>query len=585
MKQGSKTLFFIAVFCTFLTLPKSILAVEYIEAFDSTITVNQDTSLSIQESIVYFTDQVKHGIFRYIPYLLRSGADVKITRISDISIVDEFDNPIQFVQNTQNEFVAFKIGDPHSTFQGKKTYVIRYRVSQALERFTTHDELYWDITGEGWEFPIRSSRASIISAFAPISKIDCFSGLVGNDNGQCVSTLSASDSATFTYGETLGFGENVTIAVAFDRPNQLIYPSIRSAVEKKWIKRASYIVAMLPFMLLLLIWSRYGRDYVFISPNVFEQGDNHPKRKKRLFETFRVPFVYEPLSISPGEAGVMLDEKADANDVIAEILELARKKYLSIKFVEKEGLFGKTDYELLKLKKDDSKLNNAQRYLFNHLFSSQDKVMLSTLKGSFYLHFEQTKRLLEESVKSHHYFTRPISTSRGVGVAAALVVNCAVGVLLFLLCFLVQSFDSFLLFGLGLPISMLLGWNLVQKTALGTNAMLQAKGLKETLRLAKWRDEIKEKHLFIEAIIPYSIALGVIDKLSKDMDDLGIKPPEYINHGFTRGLTLNAFSHDFSSSATSSLSYNPASSSSSSGSGFSGGSSGGGGGGGGGGSW
>ncbi len=585
MKQGIKTLLFIVVFCTFLTLPKSILAVEYIEAFDSIITVNQDSSLSIEESIVYFTDQAKHGIFRYIPYLLRSETDVKITRISDVSIVDEFDTPVQFVQNTQNEYVEFKIGNPQSTFQGKKTYIIRYRVSQALEQFSTHDELYWDITGEGWEFPIRSSRASIISTFAPIGKISCFTGAVGSDNGQCVSSLNASDSATFLYGETLGFGENFTIAVAFGRPNQLIYPSVRSAVEKKWIKRASYVFAMFPLMLLLLIWSRYGRDYVFISPNVFGQGDNHPQRKKGLFEKLRVPFVYEPLAISPGEAGVMLDEKADANDVIAEIVELARKKYLSIKFIEKKGLFGKTDYELVKLKNDEGKLNNDQHYLFSHLFSTQDKVMLSTLKGSFYLHFEQTKKLLEESVKSHHYFTRPISTSRGTGVAAALVLNGTAGIMLFMLCFLVQSFESFLLFGLGLPISMLLGWNMVQKTAAGTNAMLQAKGLKETLRLAKWRDEIKEKHLFIEAIIPYSIALGVIEKLSKDMDDLGIQPPEYINHGFTQGLTLNAFTHGFSSSATSSLSHNPASSSRSSGSGFSGGSSGGGGGGGGGGSW
>lgn len=573
------------LFAAWILAPSTTQAEEYIKAFDAAITINQDSSVSIEESIVYFTDEPKHGIFRYIPYLVRSEMDLKMTRISDISVIDEFNNPIPFTQSTSNEFREFKIGDPNTTFEGDKTYVIRYRVSQAIERFTEHDELYWDITGEGWEFPIQASRARINSPYASITKVECFSGSVGSDDGQCDSEINDDNHASFTYDQPIGYGENFTVAISLKRPNQLLFPKISSSIDKVWINRIAYLLASLPLISMFLMWHKYGRDYVAISPNVFNADSTQPQRKKGVFETFRVPFVYEPLSISPGEAGVMLDEKADANDVIAEIVELARKKYLSIEFIEKKGIFGKSDYALVKLKENDDQLTKAQHYLHTHLFSGQDRVNLSKLKGSFYQHFEKTKQLLEQSVTAHHYFTEKISQSRSIGILVAIMANSIVGVLLFFMIFLTQSFAFMWPFILGLSISLVLGWNLAQKTSIGTNAMLQAKGLKETLRLAKWRNEIKEKHLFIEAIIPYSIALGVIDKLSKDMDDLGIKPPEYISRGFTNGTTLNAFTSGFSSSATSSLAYNPASSSRSSGSGFSGGFSGGGGGGGGGGSW
>lgn len=90
-----------------------------------------------------------------------------------------------------------------------------------------------------------------------------------------------------------------------------------------------------------------------------------------------------------------------------------------------------------------------------------------------------------------------------------------------------------------------------------------------------------EKHLFIEEILPFAVALNVVDQLSRDMKELGLEPPKYM--GGTNFGTA-AFVSSFTSDLGAGLTYNP-SSSSSGGGGFGGGSSGGGGGGGGGGSW
>lgn len=116
--------------------------------------------------------------------------------------------------------------------------------------------------------------------------------------------------------------------------------------------------------------------------------------------------------------------------------------------------------------------------------------------------------------------------------------------------------------------------------------LLQARGLRETIKRGAWRQKIKEKQLFIEEILPYAVALNVINDLANDLDDLGIEPPDYVAAaGSVTGLSTSQLVTDFTQQSISTLSYNPNSKSSSSGSGFSGGSSGGGGGGGGGGSW
>jgi uncharacterized membrane protein len=122
-----------------------------------------------------------------------------------------------------------------------------------------------------------------------------------------------------------------------------------------------------------------------------------------------------------------------------------------------------------------------------------------------------------------------------------------------------------------------------RKTAKGYALYRQTKGLAFYLDKGRWREEIKEKQLFLDEILPLAIALGVVKKLARDMEELGVKEPSYFNAG---GVAWASSINGFSSSASSNMAMGASSSSGwSGGSGFSGGSSGGGFGGGGGGSW
>jgi uncharacterized membrane protein len=141
------------------------------------------------------------------------------------------------------------------------------------------------------------------------------------------------------------------------------------------------------------------------------------------------------------------------------------------------------------------------------------------------------------------------------------------------------------------PIGIIFAYSMPKRKAWGYSLFRQAEGLRHYIKVGKWRQEIAEKQVFIEEMLPLAISLQVVDKLAKDMEELGIKPPEYMNN-----FTAATFSRDFTNfekSAADNMvtgqSSSPSGHSSwSGGSGFSGGgggSSGGGGGGGGGGSW
>jgi len=559
---------------------------EQIDSFDSQITINQDTSLSIQERIVYQTTLDKHGIYRYLPIdYNRDGLKYQM-RVDQISIKDEKGQDIPYSSIYDSKNLTLKIGDPDSTFTEEKTYLIEYRVQKALNAFETHDELYWDITGEGWQIPILKSSTQITSDFASIDQIDCFTGLLGGNDSLCQKKIVAKNQAEFSYDQQIDYGQNFTVVLALDKDNQLVFPSkFDNFMSWLWYNWVVFLIP-LPIVIIFYWWWKKGRDFEFLSANVFELDPKKPFRQKALQLSSRTPMVYAPLSdLTPGESGALLDEKVDSRDIVAEILELARKKFLRIELIEEKKLLGKSrDYQLTKLKPASDSLPEVQAYLFKELFDSGETVKISKLKGTFYLTMQKASEKLEASLMDKKIYTNKPSVVRAIGITLFILLISGVFGLVMMKLAPFQIYWPIPLLILQAPMGLLLAYNLPQKTAVGNNLWLQARGLKQSIKYGKWREEVKEKHLFIEEVLPFAVSLGVVDQLAKQMQELNLKPPEYLHATNMTTWSTAQFVGGFSNEVGSTLSYNPSSSSSSGGSGF-GGSSGGGGGGGGGGSW
>jgi len=570
----------------FLLTSELAQAEESISRFVSEVTLNQDTSLSIQETITYQTDEQHHGIYRYVPYRysfkgFKYNNDVVLEKITDESGL-----PYNFQQTKTREYYTWKIGDADILISGTNTYVLDYKIYDLPREFEDHDEVYLDITGEGWKLPVEFSEAIINSPFAKITQVKCFSGSYGSEDDACSVELVSDSMVKVWHEQPVVYGNNFTVVISLDKDNQLVFPTQTERWLKTFKENIWIIVMLLPTVVMFYLWYSKGRDQMFLSPNIFDMSEK-PTKLKPLFFHERIPMVYQPLTeLTPGEAGAILDEKVDSRDVISEIIDLARKKYLKIVPISSgKFIFKSRDFVFIKLKEGDETLPAHQKYLHDKIFKTGGEVKMSKLKGTFYTTMSTVEKMIYESAMKKKLFINDPNKQRLKYVGS---ISALIALVYFLGRFLSNS--GILPAILAVPQSILAVFfarGIIQKSARGYNYYMQAKGLRETIKRGAWREKIHEKRLFFDEVLPFAVAFNVVDKLSKDMESLSVEAPTYLaaagwnSHSFSQSL------NNFGSRASSTLSYNPSSSRSSSSSGFSsgGGFSGGGGGGGGGGSW
>lgn len=568
-----------------LTAAVSALAIEAVDNFTTEVVIQTDGSVDVQERIDYRTDVEKHGIYRYIPYSYNIDGLRYRVDISQLEVTDELLNPMLYSTSRSNGNLNLKIGDPDKTFSGDRVYLINYRMSDVVREFESEPELYWDSVGEGWQFPINRSQVVVRSPYARIVKTDCFVGEFGTQGTDCKQLVIDDFTVMFSHDQTLTYGDNFTVVVGLDPINQLALPSkferqLKSVMDNAWLG-----LIPLPLITMLGLWYRRGRDWVFVSDNIFDQNPQKTKKLKPVWDHLRTPMVYQPLEdLSPAEAGVILDERVDNQDIIAEIIQLAHLGYLKIESTTQGKFFKRRDYLFTKVDKPQVKLLTHQRTLIAELFASGDSVKLSQLKGKFYQTMDKVKKQIYDELTSKKLFTtNPSNAKLTYALVAFVLIALCAGVAMFL-----NQFESPLpLFAVGWQtiLTPFFAMAMVQKTAVGSNYFLQARGLRANLKTGAWRTKIQEKNLFIEEVLPFAVAFGVVDRLARDMKDLNLMPPQYAAAVAAASGNWYKDMNDFSKAAVGSLSHNPSSSSASGGSGFSGGSSGGGFGGGGGGSW
>ena len=157
----------IAVFCSILFLSQAVLANIYasekITSFTANIQVKEDGRIQIEESINYdFGGEMRHGIYWKIP-LSKVNNNKKKYRleIKKIIVTDNLGKSYPFSQSYQGDNLQLKIGNANSYVSGEKLYKINYEIAGAITYFSDHDELNWNIIGNGWEVPIASANATI----------------------------------------------------------------------------------------------------------------------------------------------------------------------------------------------------------------------------------------------------------------------------------------------------------------------------------------------------------------------------------------------------------------------------------------
>lgn len=549
-----------------------------ITSFDAQIAIQNDGRLLVTETIdVDFGSLDKHGIFRDIPvkYDWPSGdRKLRVYELQVLSVQDASGRAWPFETYGNGANVEIKIGDADRTVTGRQRYRIAYVVKGALNGFSDHDELFWNVTGSAWPVPISQASATV-RAPAPFSQTACYAGPVGSSE-RCGGIANIANGAAFTSGRTLAPGDDFTIVAGLRKgvvaePHAILQDRARELAEffdltPTWLALAA-AVGLGGLGLLIRLWYRVGRD-------------------DRPYETI-VPEFEPPDKLRPAQIGLIIDERADTLDVTATIVDLAVRGFLSITEIPKEGLLGQRDW-LLTRKRPATGLTPYETIIFDGLFASGEEVRLSSLKRHFYLTLAKAQSALYADAVEQGWF--PVDPSKTRATYA--VIGVALVILAGILAAGLGQLAGGGVVGLAaaVPALGLIAASPVmpRKTRKGAELERRSRGFERYIQVAeKDRQAFAEKeHIFAE-YLPFAIVFRCVEQWAKAFEGLDLKEA---TRGWYSGSNLATFSamnmsrdlSAFSSQISTAIASTPGGKG---GSGFSGGSSGGGGGGGGGGSW
>lgn len=538
---------------------------EQIDNFHTDVTVAQDGSLSVIETIAYnFGPFERHGIYRTLPYqYTRNGAKYTL-RYEIVSVTDEQGIAYPFSQSRSGGNVEVKIGNADFTISGQHIYVISYTVRRAINYFKDHDELYWNATGTDWQVPIleASARVHLPSSIDPSTiTTACYTGTLGSTAKQC-SAGAEGDTVVFRGDGEFKTYEGLSIVVGFptgiiEKPSP--FQGTLFFLHDNWI----LVAPILAFIVLHILWMKKGRD---------------PRGRGTI-----IPEYEPPNKIDPATMGALWDEKADPKDVSAEIVHLAVRGYLKIKNT------GEKEYEFIKVKNADAQLNTVERAIHDSLFSdSTDTVTLDSLKNKYYKKLPDVQKSMYEALVERKYYSSNPNAIRKVYYSIG-------GLLIFSLFFIFGGLPgpfwvAFLVTGI---LVLIYGRIMPQKTLQGAEAKEQVHGFKWFLSVTeeerlKFHNAPEKKPEQFEKFLPYAMVLGVEKEWAKQFAGMYIPEPSWYQGGNVTAFNAIIFASvlsDMNSKMNSTLASRPSSAGSGH-SGFGGGGfSGGGFGGGGGGSW
>ena len=207
------------VVALFLGLTTSAFAEERIVNFISDVTVNADASLEVRETITVNAEgnDIRRGILRDFPttYTDRRG---NRTRVGfEVLGVTRDGRSEPYALESISNGTRIKIGDADVfLYNGQHTYEIAYRTTRQLGFFPEFDELYWNVTGNGWTFAIDQARVIVrLPVGAKIvqhAEYTGYQGVQGKDARVLTATGDRYEAET-TRG--LWVAEGFTIAVAW----------------------------------------------------------------------------------------------------------------------------------------------------------------------------------------------------------------------------------------------------------------------------------------------------------------------------------------------------------------------------------
>ncbi len=348
-----------------LCLTLSAGASEKIISFHSDIRLDKDSAMTVTETIKVKSanNKIKHGIYRDFPTKYKDNfgnnyvVGFRILGVQKNGVSENY--RVSNLSNGKRIYIGNKdiLLSP-----GEYTYTISYITDRQMGFFKDHDELFWNVTGNGWVFDIdnASCRVTIpdelINKLGPkelINKVtlDGYTGPQGSREKNFTSFIYDSGEASFSTSKGLNSYEGLSIIVTFPK-GYFKEPTKEDKIRYFFLDNKLTITGAVGLVIIfgyyLTMWSMVGKD---------------PK-KGTIIPLFNPPNMMTPASIR-FVVKMGFDNKAFA----ATIINMAVKGFLKIN--EDGGV-----YTLLRGSADESVLSHEERDIAHKLLGRSSKIEL-----------------------------------------------------------------------------------------------------------------------------------------------------------------------------------------------------------------
>ena len=354
---------------------------ERILKFHSEILVQKDGSLDVVETITVRSEQksIKHGIYRDLP--------------------DSYDHPeygkFGFKAKTPVEIYGLKKNgqrEPYHTERlsngtrtyfgskgrvlksGEYTYTFRYSMQRQIARTADGAQLYWNVTGNDWEFPIDQATARVtLPGTAEIRRYEAWTGRQGSTRSDASFDDQSSNQISLEAERQFRPAEGMTLRLFFT-PDVMSW-SQESELVKMYRDNMRFIwgwlvlLAMLVFY--IVMWILKGID----------------PAKGIIVAQYR-PLDY----LSAAAHRAVYRNLVDDTSFAVGVLSAAIKGWLTIEEVD-SGVF-----RLIKSRqKPDNKLSLSEELLVDGLFKKSSSV---TFGDQYDANMYQVKKNYEKKLRT-----------------------------------------------------------------------------------------------------------------------------------------------------------------------------------------
>ncbi|WP_413709064.1 DUF2207 domain-containing protein [Rhizobium sp. Rhizsp82] len=245
---------------------RTALGAEIISSFSSDIRLEKSGAMTVAETITVNAEgnRIRRGIFRDFPLTFTDeNGRLRSVDFDVVSVTRDGQDEPWKTESITGGIRIYAGSEDVMLSPGRHQYVFTYRTNRQIRYFPDHDELYWNVTGNGWIFPIMAATATVnLPDGVTATDTNVFTGPLGaKDRNARVS--GGNTRPVFSTTQPLNAQEGLTIAVKF--PKGAIDPPSSSDQNMWWLKdNRDYFIGfgglLLVFLYYTRSWLKVGRD-------------------------------------------------------------------------------------------------------------------------------------------------------------------------------------------------------------------------------------------------------------------------------------------------------------------------------------